>query len=202
VTASLALLDLLIGGGGYGFWQYNQSQYYVGVDQNGFVSIFRGTNQNLAGISLSSLVQRSTLKVSELRSTDQTTLTQTITQGSVNDAQLLIDQLQNQVNQCKQQWQAVAAWPAKNATYQAAVANAARSKGKIKVPANANPGPQPNAPDAAACAPAMALGVTLPASPSVAPSSTPTPTASSARPTTSPTTRSSATASPTPRAAG
>jgi protein phosphatase len=202
VTASLALLVLLIGGGGYGFWQYNQSQYYVGVDQNGFVSIFRGTNQNLAGISLSSLVQRSTLKVSELRSTDQTTLTQTITQGSVNDAQLLIDQLQNQVNQCKQQWQAVAAWPAKNATYQAAVANAARSKGKIKVPASANPGPQPNAPDAATCAPAMALGVTLPASPSVAPSSTPTSTASSARPTTSPTTRSSATASPTPRAAG
>jgi PPM family protein phosphatase len=202
VTASLALLVLLIGGGGYGFWQYNQSQYYVGVDQNGFVSIFRGTNQNLAGISLSSLVHRSTLKVSELRSTDQTTLTQTITQGSVNDAQLLIDQLQNQVNQCKQQWQAVAAWPAKNATYRTEVANAARSKGKIKVPANANPGPQPNAPDAANCAPAMALGVTLPASPSVAPSSTPTSTSSSARPTTSPTTRSSATASPTPRAAG
>jgi protein phosphatase len=198
VTASLVLLVLLIGGGGYGFWQYNQSQYYVGVDQNGYVSIFRGTNQSLAGISLSSLVQRSTLKVSELRSTDQTTLTQTITQSSVNDAQLLIDQLQSQVNDCRQQWQAVAAWPAKNATYQAEVANAAKSKGKIKVPPSANPGPQPTAPEAANCAPAAAFAITVPASPPAAPTSA----ASTARPTTSPTPTSSARASTTPQAAG
>jgi serine/threonine protein phosphatase PrpC len=202
VTASLVLLVLLLGGGGYGFWQYNQSQYYVGVDQNGYVAIFRGTNQNVAGISLSSLVQRSTLKVSELRSTDQTTLTQTITQGSVNNGQQLIDQLQSQVDQCQLQWQAVAAWPAKNATYRTEVANAAKSKGKIKVPASANPGPQPDAPDAANCAPAAALGITVPASTSTAPTSHPTSTASSARPTTSPTATSSARASATPRAAG
>jgi protein phosphatase len=204
VTASLALLVLLIGGGGYGFWQYNQSQYYVGVDQNGYVSIFRGTNQSLAGVSLSSLVQRSTLKASELRSTDQTTLSQTITQDSLNNAQLLIDQLQSQVNQCKQQWQAVAAWPAKNATYRSEVATAARSKGKVKVPANANPGPQPDAPDAANCAPAAAFGMTIPASASAAPSTSPAPTTSSTRPstTTSPTPRSSVRASSTPRAAG
>jgi PPM family protein phosphatase len=200
VTASLVLLVLLIGGGGYGFWRYNQSQYYVGVDQNGYVSIFRGTNQNLAGVSLSSLVQRSTLKVSELRSTDQTTLSATITQDSVNNAQLLIDQLQSQVNQCKQQWQAVAAWPAKDATYKADLVTSARSKGKIKVPASANPGPQPNAPTAANCAPAAAFGMTIPASPSTSP----TPTTSSTRPsaTTSPTPRSSVRASSTPQAAG
>jgi len=202
VTASLALLVLLLGGGFYGFWRYNQSQYYVGVDQNGFVSIFRGTNQSLAGISLSSLVQRSTLKVSQLRSSDQTTLTQTITQGSVNDAQLLIDQLQGQVNNCKQQWQAVAAWPGKNAVYQADVANAAKSKGKIKVPPSANPGPQPTAPEAANCAPEAAFGITTTPAPPVAASSTPKPTTTSAKPTTTPTTRASATASKTPQAAG
>jgi protein phosphatase len=202
VTASLVLLVLLIGGGGYGFWQYNQSQYYVGVDQNGYVSIFRGTNQSLAGISLSSLVQRSTLKLSQLRSTDQTTLTQTITQSSVNDAQLLIDQLQSQVNDCKQQWQAVAAWPAKNAAYQAEVANAAKSKGRIKVPPSANPGPQPAAPEAANCAPAAAFAITVPAAPSTAPTSHPTSTATTARPTTSPRATTSARASTTPQAAG
>jgi serine/threonine protein phosphatase PrpC len=201
VTASLVLLVLLLGGGFYGFWQYNQSQYYVGVDANGYVSIFRGTNQSLAGISLSSLVQRSTLKVSELRSTDQASITQTITQGSVNNAQLLIDQLQSQVNDCRQQWQTVAAWPAKHASYQAQLTNAAKSKGKIKVPASANPGPQPSAPEAANCAPAAAFGITVSPSPTVTPTATATPT-SSAKPSTSPTTKSSATATATPRATG
>ena len=203
VTASLVLLVLLLGGGFYGFWQYNQSQYYVGVDANGYVSIFRGTNQSLAGISLSSLVQRSTLKVSELRSTDQASITQTITQGSVNNAQLLIDQLQSQVNDCRQQWQTVAAWPAKNASYQAQLANAAKSKGKIKVPASANPGPQPSAPEAANCAPAAAFGITVPAATSTtagAPTTTPTAKSSTAKPTSTP--KSSASATATPRAAG
>jgi len=207
VTAALVLLVLLLGGGGYGFWRYNQSQYYVGVDQNGYVSIFRGTNQSLAGISLSSLVQRSPLKADELRSSDQATLSQTITQSSVKDAQTLVTQLEAQVNNCKQQWQLVAAWPAKEAAYRAyqtAVTNAAKSKSKVKVPVVANPGPQPNAPDAANCASAAALGVTMPASqPATSPTTqpTPAPTASNAKssatPTAAPSATTSATAKPT-----
>jgi serine/threonine protein kinase len=210
VTSALVLLVLLAAGGGYGFWRYNQGQYYVGVDQNGYVAIFRGTNQSLVGISLSSLVHRSTLKVSELRSSDQATLSQTITQGSVNDAQMLIDQLQNQVNGCRQQWQAVAAWPAKEAAYQAyltAVANAAKNKSQFKGPVVAKPAPQPNPPIAANCASSAALGVTIPAAqptttPTTRPTPTTTPTTSGAKPTTSPTAKSSATASSTARAAG
>ncbi len=65
MTGALVLLVLLLGGGAYGAWWYNQQQYYVGV-QDGYVAIFRGTNQSLAGISLSSLLTRSTLKVSQL----------------------------------------------------------------------------------------------------------------------------------------
>jgi serine/threonine protein phosphatase PrpC len=203
VTGALVLLVLLIGGGGYGFWLYNQSQYYVGVDQAGFVSIFRGTNQNLAGISLSSLVQRSTLKVSELRSSDQTTLSQTISQGSVTDGQHLIDQLQSQVNSCQQQWQAVASWPAKEATYQTELTDAAKHKPKLTVPPSANPGAKPTAPIAANCAPATAFGITVSASPPpVSATATPKPTTSTAKPTASPTAKSSATASSTPRPTG
>jgi PPM family protein phosphatase len=202
VTAALVLLVLLVGGGGYGFWRYNQGQYYVGADQHGYVAIFRGTDQTLAGISLSSLVQRSTLRVSELRSSDQTGLAQTISQDSVGDAQQLIDQLQGQVNQCRQQWQQVAAWPAANARYQAEVVAASKSKGKIKVPAGDNPGPQPDAPDAANCASASALSVTIPASqPPVTASPTPAATGASPKSSTSPTPKSSTRASATPRAA-
>jgi protein phosphatase len=196
VTTALVLLVLVVGGGGYGFWRYNQGQYYVG-EQNGFVAIFRGTNQSVAGISLSSLVQRSTLPVSQLRTGDQAGLAQTISTDNLNDAHTLLDQLQGQVNQCTQEWQAVAAWPADSARYQAEVTAAAKSKGKIKVPAGDNPGPQPDAPDAANCASATALGVTIPAS---QPAATTSPSAStSPKPSTTPT--SSATSSPTPRAA-
>jgi PPM family protein phosphatase len=199
VTGALVLLVLLIGGGAYGFWRYNEGQYYVGV-QNGNVAIFRGTNQSLAGISMSSVVTRYPLPTSELRSSDQDALTQTISRSSVTDAQQLVDQLQGQVNQCRLQWQQVAAWPAANARYQADLAAQTRSKGRIKVPASDNPGPPPNAPSAANCASASALGVTIPVSQAPAPA--PTATASSPRASVSPTHSPTAPSSPTPRTAG
>ena len=197
VTAALVLLVLLVGGGGYGFWRYNQGQYYVG-EQDGYVAIFRGTDQSLAGISLSSLVQRSGLQVSQLRSSDQAGIAQTISQDNVGDAQQLLGQLQTQVSQCRTQWERVAAWPAANARYQTEQTVASKSHGKIKVPASDNPGPEPDAPDSANCAPANALGVTIPVSqqPSTAPSSTTSPGASG-KASVSPTPRSSVKASPT-----
>jgi PPM family protein phosphatase len=185
VSAALVLLVLLVGGGGYGFWRYNQSQYYVG-EENGFVAIFRGTNQNLAGISMSSLVQRTTLPVSQLTSSDQASVAQTISQGSVASAQQVIDQLKTHADDCQQQWQTLETWQAKNVTYQADLAAAARSKGKIKVAPQDNPGVQP-APADPDCAAASAFGIqasalptaqasTAPASPSTTPSGTPTTT--------------------------
>jgi protein phosphatase len=163
VTAALvliALLVLLVGGGGYGFWRYDQSQYYVGVGRGGYVAIYRGTDQVLAGISLSSLAQRSDLKAGQLRSGDQAALSQTIAQGSVGDARLLIDELASQVAECRQQWQALAAWSQANTAYHAALARAAKVKAKAR--AGRGPGPQPAAPSAADCAPAAAFGVTIP----------------------------------------
>ena len=163
------LLVLLVGGGGYGFWRYNQSQYYVG-EQDGFVAIFRGTNQNLAGISMSSLVQRTTLSVSQLTTGDQAAVTQTISQGSVNSAQLVIDQLKTHATDCQQQWSALAAWQTKNATYQRELV-AARGT-KTKVPAQDNPGmePTPADPD---CAPAAAFGIPASALPTAQASAAP-----------------------------
>ena len=179
VTAALVLLVplvLLAGGGGYGFWRYNQSQYYVGIDQHGYVAIFRGTNQALAGISLSSLVQASALKGGELRDGDQAALSQTIGQGSVNDARLLVDELTEQVDECRQQWLAVAGWPARNAAYQASATEAR----KVKAKSPASPGLQPAVPRAADCAPATAFGITIPPSGPAIPASTQSPAAANA----------------------
>jgi protein phosphatase len=188
VSAALALLVLLVGGGAYGFWRYNQGQYYVG-EQNGFVAIFRGTNQSVAGISMSSLVQRTTLSVSQLTSSDQASVAQAISQGSVNSAQLVIDQLKTHATDCQIQWQALAAWQTKNVKYQGELASAARStaKPKPKVPPQDNPGVEPTAadPDCAPAAafdiPASALPTAQPStvSPSVTPSTTPSKTPSS-----------------------
>jgi PPM family protein phosphatase len=199
VTGALALLVLLVGGGLYGAWQYNQHQYYVGV-KDGYVAIFRGSNQSLAGINLSSLVSRSTLRVSELRASDQATLSQTISQGSVNDAMLLIDRLQTNASQCQTAWQALATWQAKNTTYQQALTHNRTSKKKVPVPAN--PGSQPAKPDSADCAPSTAFGIPASALPNgqpPAPVTTPAPP-----PSKSPTAKAStkATMKPTARATG
>ena len=144
MTGALVLLVLLLGGGAYGAWWYNQQQYYVGV-QDGYVAVFQGTNQSLAGMSLSKLLTRSTLKVSQLGLTDQNSLTQTISKSSLGDATTLIDGLQTEANQCQQQWTALATWQAKTVSYNAAVAKDEASKAKPKptVPASEAPGPQP-----------------------------------------------------------
>jgi serine/threonine protein phosphatase PrpC len=182
VTGALVLLVLLLGGGAYGAWWYNQQQYYVGV-QNGYVAVFQGTNQSLAGMSLSKLLTRSTLQVSQLGLTDQNTLAQTISKGSVDDAETLIDGLQSQSNVCHQQWTALATWQAKTVSYNAAVARDRASKAKPKptVPAADAPGPQPATPDPDSCAPASAFGIqasALPGSQPVVPATTPTVTPS------------------------
>ena len=142
-AAAIVLLVLLIVGSGIGFWQYNQSKYYVGV-QNGYVAIFRGTNQSLAGIRLSSAAERSTLKISELRSSDQAALSRTITEGNMNDARQLIDQLQAQANQCHSAWSALVSWQAE------------ASSDEI---AGDSPGPMPVAPNPAKCASSSAFGI-------------------------------------------
>ncbi len=178
MTGALVLLVLLLGGGAYGAWWYNQQQYYVGV-QDGYVAVFQGTNQSLAGMSLSKLLTRSTLKVSQLGLTDQNSLTQTISKSSLGDATTLIDGLQTEANQCHQQWTALATWQAKTVSYNAAVAKDAASKAKPKptVPASEAPGPMPSTPDPDGCAPASAFGIpasALPGAQPVAPATTPT----------------------------
>jgi hypothetical protein len=158
VTGVLVLLVILLGAGVYGAWSYNQRQYYVGV-HDGYVSIFRGTNQSVAGIGLSSLLVPSTLKVSQLGASDQGTISQTSSEGSLTGAQAGVNQLQLGEDKCHAQWIALATWQAQSIRYQSELATAAASKPKIKVSPSANPGPMPAVPDTASCAPASAFGI-------------------------------------------
>jgi PPM family protein phosphatase len=188
VTTLLVVLVLLIAGGLYGGWRYTQGQYFIGV-QNGNVAIFRGVNQNVAGISLSSLVQRyDNLPVAQVVPSDQGMIRQTITESSLTAAQSLVGQIQGGVASCRQKWQALVTWNSAEQQYQQALASYNQKKTKTK-PKN-NVGPQPATPDITECATASAFGIQATALPSgQQPVTTPS---------TAPSSRSSSTASPRP----
>ena len=197
VTTLLVLLVLLIGGGLYGGWQYVQGQYYVGV-QDGNVAIFRGVNQNLAGISMSSLIQRTTLPITQVVASNQGMIRQTIPFGSLGDAQKDVQQIQGGVSKCYQKWQALQRWQTAEVRYLAEVTLFQQKRTKVRP--TGNPGTQPTAPDAADCASALAFGIPATAlpggQPTVAPASRPT-----TRPTAKPSAKPTAKASPSHQAA-
>ena len=178
VTTLLVILVLFIAGGLYGGWRYVQGQYFIGV-QNGSVAIFRGVNQNVAGISLSSVVQRyGSLPVAQVVPSDQGMIRQTITESSLGAAQSLVGQIQSGVSSCRQKWQALVTWQVADHQYQQAVARYAATKPRRGAPPKNNPGPQPATPDITECAPAAAFGIPASALPSGQPTTTPSTTPS------------------------
>ncbi|MBO0822030.1 MAG: hypothetical protein J2P26_14425, partial [Nocardiopsaceae bacterium] len=187
VTGVLVLLVLVIGGGLIAGWQYVRGQYYIGT-RAGDVAIFRGVNQDVAGISLSSLVQQSPLPVAQLGADSRAQVSQTISYGSLEKAQSVLASLRQQAAKCQQGYQALASWQAAETRYrqQMAVYNkipAAQKRGKDKPAA---PPAEPAAPASGAmCAPSTAFGIPASALPSgqaggenptAAPSATPTAT--------------------------
>ncbi len=70
VSFLLVLLLLLISGGGFLGWRYIQGQYYVGTDGQQVV-IFRGINEKIIGISLSSVYRRTGIPMSHVVSSDR-----------------------------------------------------------------------------------------------------------------------------------
>ena len=189
VTTLLVLLVLLIGGGLYGGWRYVQGQYYIGV-QDGNVAIFRGINQNLAGISLSSLITRTGLPISQVVASNQGMIRQTIPASSLADARTLVGQIQSEVDNCDQKWKALVQWQTAETRYRAELA-AYRAR-KIRVPPKDNPGGQPPTPDAAGCAPASAFGIPATALPGGQPTPAPSAAATPTRPAATPTAKTSA----------
>ncbi len=188
VTTLLVVLVLFILGGLYGGWRYIQGQYFIGV-QNGNVAIFRGVNQNLAGISLSSLVQRyDNLPVAQVVPSDQSMIRQTITESSLTAAQSLVGQIQSGVTSCHQKWQELVTWNSADQRYQQELA-LYKAK-QTKTPPKNNPGPQPATPDITECASASAFGIPATA--------LPTGQQPVIQPSTTPSARSTSTASPRP----
>jgi protein phosphatase len=172
VTIALVVLAAVVIGGGYGAWEYTQHQYYVGTSQ-GHVTIFRGVNQRVAGVSLSSVYSRSSLTEAQVPPQELQMVRGTITATNLSDAHRIVGQLQSQADVCKTAYGSRNDW----VTQQAAAAAAAKASKKPKPSAS----PEPTVPTD--CPGAAALGVSVVAAPSVSPSAThpvsPSPTARS-----------------------
>jgi PPM family protein phosphatase len=173
VTMALVVLAAVVIGGGYGAWAYTQHQYFVGTD-DGHVVIYKGVNQKVAGISLSSVYSRSSLTEGQVPPQELSMVQGTISATSLADAHRIVAQLQSQDAVCR------AAYGSRNnwVTEQAAAVAAAKASKKAAKPST-SPSPEPTIPSD--CPAATVLGVPAPAAspsatPSTSPSATPSPT--------------------------
>ena len=158
---SLVVLLAVIVGSGYIAWRWSQDQYYIGADSSGHVVIYRGINQRIAGMSLSSPFQPTEIQLAQVPSPYQQALKATDTVSSLNSARGIVATVQSAVGACRQAYLDRQAWVPKDQAfkaYQAALALANKNKQHKKPPAVANPGAEP-APAAATCPPSTAFGV-------------------------------------------
>ncbi|HEY1639314.1 MAG TPA: protein phosphatase 2C domain-containing protein [Streptosporangiaceae bacterium] len=105
VTTILVILILLVAGGGYTAWRITQGQYYVGTDGQQVI-IYRGINQKVAGLNLSSTFQRTGIPVSHVQSS---VLELPTASGSLPEAQRTVTNIR-QTYTCTQATQAVQKW--------------------------------------------------------------------------------------------
>jgi protein phosphatase len=97
-----AVVVLVVVGGGYAAYQWTQRQYFVGQDA-GYVAVYRGVNQSLGTVGLSTPVDRSDVLVSDLPNTYQASVRSTIPVGSREEAETRVQALAVVAADCRVQ---------------------------------------------------------------------------------------------------
>ena len=156
VTTALAVLLAVIFGGGYIAWRWTQDQYYVAANSKGEVVIYRGINQKIAGVSLSSPYQLTSIELDQTPSNYQPTIKTASGTGSLAQVQRIVDNISSAVKLCQQQYAALAAWQTKDQAYLAEIAVA--HKVKKETTGIPKPGPQPPA-AGATCPPSEVFAI-------------------------------------------
>ncbi len=159
VTTILILLFAVIAGGGFAAWRYSQSQYYVAAD-GGKVAVFRGINQKVAGLSLSSVYERTGIPLAAVPQDDRTRIAAAISATGLADARSIVTRIDGEVRDCE-------AAQAKLAVWQNEVAHWPKpAKGVIGKPKPPRPPVPPACPPATAnVAGATSTGTQPPATP-------------------------------------
>jgi PPM family protein phosphatase len=96
VTTILVVLVIVIVGGGFAAWRYTQGQYYVGTDGRQVI-IYRGINQKVAFINLSSVYQKTGILLSQVPPTDKAQLQATTPASSLSDARKTVSSIRQAV---------------------------------------------------------------------------------------------------------
>jgi PPM family protein phosphatase len=116
VTTILVVLVLVVVGGGFAAWTYTQRQYYVG-ESSGQVAIFRGINQKVAGISMSSVYKRTGIPIGQVTTDDRQQIAATITASSLTDANKIVTSIRSGATTCQQDFAAQQRYAAAERTY-------------------------------------------------------------------------------------
>ena len=80
-------------------YQWTQTRYYVGADANNNVAIYKGVQQDLGPIILSSVFRETDISLDDLSSFTRNSIEATITADDLADAERIVDQLADAVVQ-------------------------------------------------------------------------------------------------------
>lgn len=98
----LVVLLALLGGGLWGGWKFTQTKYYVGATPDGTVAIFQGVPGKVAWLDLSSVHERSDLRLSDLTPVARDNVKQGIPFDNVSGARKKLVELQDPNNPAHQ----------------------------------------------------------------------------------------------------
>ncbi|MCT2087531.1 serine/threonine-protein phosphatase, partial [Microbacterium enclense] len=93
--AALILVLAAIGAGLFAGYTWTQTRYYVGADDDSVV-IYRGIQQSIGPLTLSSVYEDTDIVLADLSDFDRQAVETTITARSLSDAELIVDRLRPQ----------------------------------------------------------------------------------------------------------
>ena len=172
VTAALGVLVAVIFGAGFIFWNSSQGQYYVAADGQGQVVIYRGINQHILGISLSSPYQLTGIQLDQVPQNYRQTVTTAGSTGSQSQVSQTVMNIRSAVDACRAAYTTQQDWVTKENAYNAYRARVAAARAKHPTggtpnlgPPPPNPGPRPIAAgqrpsgSGGLCPPSTAFGI-------------------------------------------